>query len=86
MPGEPKYCALVFNASGGDKVQVTVTGGTGKAYIALADGTLKELSSGSDKLVFALPASQEPVTYYAIFRDQGGKAGKFTVDLRKLPD
>src|SRR5688572_24171496 len=59
-PAQPKYCALVFNASGGDKVQVTVSGGAGKPLIAIADGTLKELSRGSGKLVFALPASQEP--------------------------
>ena len=83
-PAQPKYCALVFNAGGGDKVQVTVNGGGGKALIAIADGTLKELSRGSGKLVFTLPASPDPVTYYAIFREEGGKAAKLTVELKKL--
>ena len=81
-PGEPKYCALVFNANGGDKVQVTVS--AGKAVVALADGTLTELARGSGTLVFSLPASQEPVTYYIVMRDEGGKPGKFTVELKKL--
>ena len=81
-PGQPKYCALVFNANGGDKVQVTVSGG--KALVALADGTLTELTRGTGKVVFSLPASQDPVTYYIVLRDEEGKPGKFTVDLRKL--
>ena len=85
-PAAPKYCALVFNANGGDKVQATVSGGSGKALIAFADGALNELSRGSGKLTFTLPASQDPVTYYAIFRDETEKAGKLKLDLRKLAD
>ena len=85
-PAAPKYCALVFNAHGGDKVQATVSGGSGKSLIAFADGALNELSRGSGKLVFTLPASQEPVTFYAIFRDEAEKAGKLKLELMKLTD
>ena len=84
-PGGEKYCALVFNAAGGDKVELTVTGGAGKALVAVADGTLKELARGNSKLVASLPATSEPVTYYVIFRGEAGKPGKFNVGLRKLP-
>jgi hypothetical protein len=83
-PGGGKYCALVFNAAGGDKVQIVVTG-DGKPLIAIADGTLKEIARGSAKLEATLPATQEPVTYYAIFRGESGKPRRYTVQLRKLP-
>lgn len=85
-PGEPKFCALVFNANGGDKVELSISGGSGKSLIALADGALNELTRASGNLVFTLPASQEPVTYYAIFRDEAGKASDLKLQLRKLAD
>jgi hypothetical protein len=84
-PGGEKYCALVFNAAGGDKVELTVSGGAGKPLVALADGTLKELARGASKLVASLPTTSEPVTYYLIFRGEAGRPGKFTIALRKLP-
>src|SRR5688572_29992458 len=33
-----KYCALVFNGASGDRVEVAVTGGDGKPFVAIADG------------------------------------------------
>jgi hypothetical protein len=83
--GKPQYCALVFNGTSGDRVEVTVTGGSGQPFVALADGSLKELTRGSGTAAVTLPkVNDDLATYYIVFRDSAGKPGKFTVELKKV--
>lgn len=78
------YCALVFNAKGGDRLEVIVKNGTRKSFIALTDGSLTELARGSNSLKFEIPkANEELQTYYIVFRDEEQQAGKFTIQLKK---
>jgi hypothetical protein len=80
-----KFCALLFNGASGDEVEVTVTGGEGKAFVAIADGALNELASGSGSATMKLPAVADGLaTYYIVFQGAGEKAGRFTVDLKKV--
>jgi hypothetical protein len=80
-----KFCALLFNGASGDEVEVTVTGGEGKAFVAIADGALNELASGSGSAKMKLPAVADGLaTYYIVFQGAGEKAGQFTVELRKV--
>jgi hypothetical protein len=81
---KPSYCALVFNGRNGDQVDVTVKGDR-RALVSLADGSLKELIRGTDHVTYTLShAEGELVTYYIVFRDVEGKAGRFTVELKKV--
>jgi hypothetical protein len=81
---KPPYCALLFNGTTGDRVEATVSGGDGKAFVAIADGSLKELVRGSGSVTATLPDVQDGLaTYYILFRDPQGKAGRFTVELKK---
>jgi hypothetical protein len=81
---KPPFCALVFNGRSGDKVEVTVTGGAGKPFVALADGTLQELARGTGSASATLPrVADDLATYYIVFQDPDGKPGRFTVQLRK---
>ncbi len=83
--GQPRYCALVFNGHGGDRVEVTVKGGDGKAFVAFADGSLTELARGAARLVLKLPGTgPDPITYYIVFSDPNRKSAQFTVILKKL--
>jgi hypothetical protein len=82
--GKPPYCALVFNGNSGDQVEVTVTGSSPEPLVALADGSLKELSRGTRQASVTLPkVAEDLATYYILFRDPAGKAGRFTVELKK---
>ena len=82
---KPAYRALVFTGMGGDRIEVTVRSDSGKAMVAIADGTLKQLVSGSEKLKFELPdKGPDAEAYYIPFRDRDGKTGKFTVTLKKV--
>jgi hypothetical protein len=84
-PDKPKYCALLFNGHSGDKVDVTVKSAKGKAFVALADGSLKELTRGDGHLVFTLhDPSPDLITYYIVFSDPDGKPAQFTVNLKKV--
>lgn len=79
------YCAFVFNGLGDDRIKVTVNQSHGHAFVAIADGTLTSLISGSDQLVFTLPKSgPDPQAYYIVFRDRENKPGQFTVALQAL--
>jgi hypothetical protein len=83
-PGQPGYCALVFNAGGGDRVQASIKGGGENAFVAFADGTLAELARGSGELSVTLPRSEDPLTYYVLFRSSDGKPATLAVELKKL--
>lgn len=82
--GAPKYAAFVFNGNGGDPVEVTVNGGDRQAAISIADGTLKEVATGTNHISFTLPDHGPDMdTYYVVFRDTENKAARFTVQLTK---
>jgi hypothetical protein len=81
----PSYCAFVFNGHGDDRVDVTVKADQGTAQVAIADGSLSQLASGTTHLVFTLPnRGPDPEAYYIVFRDNAKKAGRFAVGLKKL--
>jgi hypothetical protein len=83
--GAPTYCAFVFNGQGDDRIEVNVSEGEGKAFVAIADGALAELTSGTNQVVFSLPRKgPDSETYYIVFRDRDNKPGRFTVELKKL--
>ena len=84
-PGAPSYCAFVFNGQGDDRIEVDVSSVDGKAFVAIADGALAELTSGTSRLVFVLPRKgPDAETYYIVFRDRESKPRRFTVALKKL--
>lgn len=79
------YCAVLFNGTSGDEVDVTVASGTRKTYVALADGTLNQLAAGTGRLTFKLPnVGPDLGTYYIVFRDEQKQPGKFTITLKRL--
>ena len=83
--GQPRYCALVFNGHSGDRVEVDVKGGDGKAFVAFADGSLTELARGAAHLRVTLPGTgEDPITYYIVFSDSKHKPAQFTVSLKKV--
>jgi hypothetical protein len=79
-----QYCSVLFNGLSGDRVVATVTGATGKPFVAIADGTLTELAHGEGEASVTLPeVTDKLATYYIVFRDPARKAGRFTVRLEK---
>jgi hypothetical protein len=83
--GGPSYCAFVFNGQGNDRIEVDVSSVDGKAFVAIADGALAELTSGTNRVVFSLPRrGPDAETYYIVFRDSESKPRRFTVALKKL--
>ena len=84
-PGTPAYCAFVFNGQGDDRVEVSVSNGTGKAFVAIADGALAEIATGTNRVEFSLPRrGPDAETYYIVFRDPESKPQRFVVELKKL--
>jgi hypothetical protein len=83
--GAPSYCAFVFNGQGDDRIEVDVSEGEGKAFVAIADGALDELTSGTNRVVVSLPRrGPDSETYYIVFRDRENKPGRFMVKLKIL--
>jgi hypothetical protein len=79
------YCAFVFNGQGNDRIQANVDAVQGSAFVAIADGTLAQLISGTNQVVFSLPKrGPDAEAYYIVFRDRESKPGRFTVSLKKL--
>jgi hypothetical protein len=84
-PGAPSFCAFVFNGQGDDRIQVDVSNTEGKAFVAIADGALAELTSGTNRVVFSLPRKGPDIeTYYIVFRDLDSKPRRLIVELKKL--
>jgi hypothetical protein len=80
----PMYRAFVFEGNGHDQIEVTVLGGNGKAFIALADSTLTPIASGLGRLSVALPYhGPDTEAFYILFR--GSPAARLTVHLKKTP-
>jgi hypothetical protein len=83
--GVPSYCAFVFNGQGDDRIEIDVSSAEGKAFVAIADGALAELTTGTNRVVFSLPRrGPDRETYYIVFRDSESKPRRFIVALKKL--
>ena len=83
--GVPSYCAFVFNGQGDDRIEIDVSSAEGKAFVAIADGALAELITGTNRVVFSLPRrGPDRETYYIVFRDSESKPRRFIVALKKL--
>jgi hypothetical protein len=81
----PSYCAFVFNGHGDDRIEVDVSSADGKTFVAIADGALVQLTSGTNRVLFSLPRKgPDAETYYIVFRDPDNKAQRFTVALKTL--
>jgi hypothetical protein len=81
----PRYRAFVFNANSRDRIDVTVKGDDRKAFVAIADGSMKELVNGATHVTFTIPdKGPDPEAYYIIFRDSDDKPAHFTVELKKV--
>jgi hypothetical protein len=82
----PKYRAFVFEGNGHDQIEVTVTGGNRKAYIALADSTLTPIASGMGRLSVALPYhGPDTEAFYILFKGGVNPPARLTVHLKKTP-
>src|SRR5437763_7887574 len=81
----PRYRAFVFSANSQDRIEVTVKGDERKAFVAIADGSMKELANGTTYVTVTLPKTgPDAEAYYIIFRDTDNKAATFTVELKKV--
>ena len=81
--GGTEYCGYVFNGAGGDQIQVTVKGGEQKPFVAVADGSLKELARGEGTVSLTLPNKGPDIeAYYIVFRGENNQA-RLTVHLAK---
>ncbi len=84
--GTPRFGAFIFNGTSKDQIEITVKSADGQAYVAIADGSLKELASGTTKLTFTVPNhGSDPAAYYILFREVDGKPARFIVTLKKVP-
>jgi hypothetical protein len=80
----PKYRAFVFEANGHDRVEVTVTGTRGKAYVALADSTLTPIASGLGRVAAALPYhGPDTEAFYILVKNLSSQPARLTVHLKK---
>jgi hypothetical protein len=82
----PKYRAFVFEANGHDQVEVTVTGTSQKAYVALADSGLTPIASGLGQVTAALPYhGPDTEAFYILVKNLGNPSARLTVHLKKTP-
>jgi hypothetical protein len=82
----PKYRAFVFEGNGHDQVEVTVTGGNRKAYIALADSTLTPIASGLGRLSVKLPNhGPDTEAFYILVKNLASQPARLEVHLQKTP-
>jgi hypothetical protein len=80
------YYAFVFNGKGGERVDIVVRSQDRQAFVALADPTLNQITSGTTHVTFTLPDhGPDAEAYYIVFRDSESKDARFTVELKKLP-
>ena len=82
----PQYRAFVFEGNGHDQVEVTVTGGNGKAFVALADSTLSPIASGNGRLSATLPYhGPDTEAFYILVKSSANQPEQFAVHLKKTP-
>jgi hypothetical protein len=78
------YRAFVFEGNGHERVNITVTGAAGKAYIALADATLTPVASGIGHLDAVLPYhGPDTEAFYVLVKPTTPGAARFSVHLTK---
>lgn len=80
------YRAFVFSAYGGEKVSITVNSTARKPFVALADSTLNQLTTGTRTISFELPYRGPYIeVWYIVFKDLENKPARFTVHVKKIP-
>jgi hypothetical protein len=80
------YYAFVFNGKANERVDVVVKSEDRQAFVAIADPSLNQLTSGTGHVVFTLPnRGPDAEAFYIVFRDSESKEARFTVELKKLP-
>ncbi|MGB6945612.1 MAG: hypothetical protein WBE37_24650 [Bryobacteraceae bacterium] len=80
----PKYQAYVFEGNGHDQVEITVTGSSRKAYVALADSALTPIASGLGQLAVTLPYhGPDTEAFYILVKNLGGHPARLVVHLEK---
>ena len=84
--GSPRYRAFVFEGNGHDRVEITVTGTTRNAVIALADSTLMPVAQGVGRLSAVLPYhGPDTEAFYILFKTSGNRPARLAVHFRKIP-
>lgn len=79
------YYAFVFNGKANERVEVVVKSADRQAFVAVADPSLNQLTSGTGHVVITLPnRGPDAEAFYIVFRDSESKDGRFTVELKKL--
>jgi hypothetical protein len=82
----PKYRAFVFEGNGHDQVEITVSGASRKAYVALADSTLIPIASGLGSVAVSLPYhGPDTEAFYILVKNLNSQPARLTVHLRKNP-
>ena len=82
-PGQ--YRAFVFEGNGHDRVEITVTGADGKAFVALADSTLTPVASGIGHLSVTLPYHGPDVeAFYILLKPTSNRPARLAVHLTKV--
>jgi hypothetical protein len=77
------YSAFVFEGYARDKVEIRVSG-QGQPFVALADSSLHEVTSGTSQLQASLPDHGPAIeAWYIIFRNPEG-SGDVTVQVSKI--
>jgi hypothetical protein len=80
------YYAFVFNGKGNERVEVVVKSEDRQAFVAVADPSLNQLTSGTGHVTVTLPnRGPDAEAFYIVFRDSERKDARFTVELKKLP-
>jgi hypothetical protein len=80
------YYAFVFNGKANERVDVVVKSEDRQAFVAVADPSLNQLTSGTGHVVVTLPnRGPDAEAFYIVFRDSESKDARFTVELKKLP-
>ena len=82
----PKYRALVFEGNGHDQVEITVTGGSKRTYVALADDSLTPIASGMGRLATSLPYhGPDTEAFYILVLASPNQKLAVHFDLKKTP-
>jgi hypothetical protein len=80
----PKYRAFVFEGHGHDQVEITVTGTSRKAFVALADSTLTPIASGLGSLAVKLPYhGPDTEAFYILVKNLNNQPARLAVHLKK---
>jgi hypothetical protein len=76
------YRAFVFEGNGHDRVDITVTGAEGRAFIAVADATLMPIASGIGHLDVTLPYhGPDTEAFYILVKPTTPGPARFAVHL-----